>query len=410
MAKLFNLARMTVASAPGTGTISLGVAVQSFLTFALAGVNDQDIVRYAIEDGQNREIGYGLYSTSGLTLTRNVSQSTNSNSAISATASAQVFITAGKEDFLALPGAQGRLTLATATPVMTSTQSGKNTVFWTPYGGRSFPLYDGSSFNTYDYGAELSQLTTDNTKSPAAVANNSNYDIFGWLDSGTYRATRGPAWTSDTARGTGAATTELVLQNGIWLNKIAITNGPAASRGTYLGSVRSNGSALIDWIKPAYTNLASMTSGVLGVFNFWNRINVNEQGGDGHTAWSYLSTSWRQSNAANNTNSKISFLNPIPTAGEDAFVARLVQLCQQGTAEAAIGVGVNSTTVPSGKTGASQSGAGITEATAEYMGFGQFGWNTIYALEYGSAGSTAFLGQDGITATQAMSLSLGFRM
>lgn len=97
--KLFNLARMTTATT-GTGTITLGSAVSGFLTFALAGVSDGDTVTYAIKDGSNSEIGRGVYTASGTTLTRSVLKSTNSNSAISLSGSAEVFITAAAEDLV----------------------------------------------------------------------------------------------------------------------------------------------------------------------------------------------------------------------------------------------------------------------------------------------------------------------
>src|SRR5207302_1105083 len=125
--------------------------------------------------------------------------------------------------FVSLPiSPQGRLTLASGTPVMTSDQAAKTTVYYSPYVGQFVPIYDGTRFIATDTGGELSQATTDTTKSPAAVAANSNYDVFVWNDAGTVRATRGSAWTSDTARGTGAGTTELQRLNGIWTNKNAI--------------------------------------------------------------------------------------------------------------------------------------------------------------------------------------------
>lgn len=98
MAKLFDLARMTTATT-GTGTITLGSAATGFITFANAGVSNGDTVTYAIEDGANREIGRGVYTSSGTTLTRaTILRSTNSNAAISLSGTAQVFIAASAED------------------------------------------------------------------------------------------------------------------------------------------------------------------------------------------------------------------------------------------------------------------------------------------------------------------------
>ena len=97
-AKLFNLARMATATT-GTGTITLGAAVSGFLSFSAAGVQDGNTVTYAIQDGSNSEIGRGVYTSAGTTLTRSVLKSTNSNNAISLSGSAQVFITAAAEDF-----------------------------------------------------------------------------------------------------------------------------------------------------------------------------------------------------------------------------------------------------------------------------------------------------------------------
>src|ERR1700692_3582502 len=91
MAKLYNLARMTTATT-GTGMIMLGSAVSGYLTFALAGVANADIIDYAIKDGSNSENGTGTYTSSGTTLTRTVTKTANSNSAISLSGTAEVFI------------------------------------------------------------------------------------------------------------------------------------------------------------------------------------------------------------------------------------------------------------------------------------------------------------------------------
>lgn len=99
---LLNLARMSTATT-GAGTITLGSAVTGFLSFVAAGAVDGRTYRYAIRDGANSEIGYGVYTSSGTTFTRNVIKSTNSDNAISLSGSAEIFITAGAEDFIGGP-------------------------------------------------------------------------------------------------------------------------------------------------------------------------------------------------------------------------------------------------------------------------------------------------------------------
>jgi hypothetical protein len=97
--RLFNLAKMNTETT-GTGTITLTTAAAGFLSFAHSGVSNGEVVTYIIEEGANRELGYGTYSTSGITLTRNVLKSTNSDSAISLSGTATVGITAARENFL----------------------------------------------------------------------------------------------------------------------------------------------------------------------------------------------------------------------------------------------------------------------------------------------------------------------
>lgn len=103
---LRDLARMTVSSS-GTGTITLNAAVSGFLTFDLAGCSTAaagEVVRYAVSDTTQSEIAYGTYTSSALTLTRGSStngmKSTNSNSPINMSISAQVLITPQSRDFV----------------------------------------------------------------------------------------------------------------------------------------------------------------------------------------------------------------------------------------------------------------------------------------------------------------------
>lgn len=98
MVKLVNRAYVSTATT-GTGTITLGSPLAGQRSFADAGVSDGDVVRYIIEDGNNWEIGTGTYTASGTTLSRTVSESSNSDAAINLSGNAVVYISAVEADF-----------------------------------------------------------------------------------------------------------------------------------------------------------------------------------------------------------------------------------------------------------------------------------------------------------------------
>lgn len=97
MAQLYNLARMTTATTGG-GTITLAAPVNSFISFQQAGAQNGDEITYAIDNGNQREIGRGIYNAVAQTLTRNVLRSTNNNTPINLDGQAQVSIVAAAED------------------------------------------------------------------------------------------------------------------------------------------------------------------------------------------------------------------------------------------------------------------------------------------------------------------------
>lgn len=220
----------------------------------------------------------------------------------------------------------GRLTLTTAVPVTTSDVSAAGTVYYTPHRNNRIVLYDGSKWVWYTF-TERSQATTDATKSPAACANNSNYDVFVWDDAGTLRATRGPAWSTDTARGTGAGTTELELFEGRYVNKVAITNGPAARRGLYVGTVRTDGAAVVN------DTLAKRH-----VWNMYNRVERAAVVTEGTAGWNYATNAYQQANAS--TANQLDFVRGLD---EDSVRASVTSSWQSVNA-AATAIGLDSTT------------------------------------------------------------------
>ena len=106
---LANIARV-VSATTGTGTLTLGAAVTGFNTFADAGITNGQTVTYAIEDYTAgvvtaREVGEGVYTASGTTLTRGtVYSSTSGGAKINCSGTQQVFITVSKEDIDTLGG------------------------------------------------------------------------------------------------------------------------------------------------------------------------------------------------------------------------------------------------------------------------------------------------------------------
>jgi hypothetical protein len=103
---LHDMCRMTVSAAPGTGIITLGIAVvPGYQTFAAGGAVDGESFSYNISDFTSQgiltawEVGTGTYHAAGPTLARSPLFSSNGNSAINASALAQVWITALASDF-----------------------------------------------------------------------------------------------------------------------------------------------------------------------------------------------------------------------------------------------------------------------------------------------------------------------
>jgi hypothetical protein len=237
---------------------------------------------------------------------------------------------------------QGRLTLTSGTATPETDVAAATVLYYTPAVGRMCPLWSGTALVMTDTGGELSQLTTDTTKSPAAVGANLLYDVFVWGDNGTIRATRGPAWSSDTARGTGAGTTELdfATSPGTPLNKWAITNGPAAGRGTYVGTVRSDGNSQLNMTFG--TAAAGGGQAILHVWNAYNQAPVFAKESDSTANWTQTSNVIGPLNAS--TSNRISFVSGLAMNAIDVYISCHLNSAAVSGAKASIGFAMDSTT------------------------------------------------------------------
>ena len=300
-----------------------------------------------------------------------------------------------------MPG--GRLTLTTGVPVIAGDVAGATAAYYTPVISNVIPIWSGSAWNYLTFAGDLT-LTLNST----VVASGAIVDVFAIKHSGAIAIGTGPSWTSATpgagSRGTGAGTTQLVrTSNGPLTNAVAITlnNGVAAYAGvpagqaTYLGSLYGDSTAgqvscLLSWGQ----------SRKWGVWNAYNRRVITMQCGDSTASWGYGVAVWHPVNA-NTANSITTFTG----LAEEPLSLAYVQSYNVFSTNANTGLGVNSTTSPSGKQGtvwgSGTGGAIIGDATAAYTAPPSLGINTITALEITNSGSLNVYGTQAHTLLSA---------
>lgn len=269
---------------------------------------------------------------------------------------------------------QVRITLTSGTAVMTSDVAGATTVYVTPCGGNVVPIYDGTNFVNTSI-TELSQTTTDTTKSPAAVGASLIYDIYVWNDGGTIRATRGPARASDTTA------PSITYISGIAVNTSSITNGPAANRGTWVGCIRSNASSTID------IRFGSTASGGgqawFAIANAYNVTTSIYTVKDSTASW----TTAGGTTARSLNNSATNRISMLSTSGAAALTSVLTARIQATASNfASLSFALNSTTTPTSNV-VSAIGAYDMQLTNFYNIVPAIGWSYVQAIE--SASNTA---------------------
>lgn len=198
---------------------------------------------------------------------------------------------------------QGRVTLQTATPVMTTSQTAKGTLFYDCYAGNAVPYFDGTK-DTFDTisGCEVSDAMVS-AASAGQVVSGQVYDVF-WVHGGANRICvamsastgGGGGWASDTAgsntaRGTGYS--QLDRTRGYPTNTNAITNcfngatnygSVAAHQGTYLATFFATANGQTSWTYGSNATGGGQAAS-LYVWNAHNRVNVKTSVSDSATSW-----------------------------------------------------------------------------------------------------------------------------
>lgn len=198
---------------------------------------------------------------------------------------------------------QGRLTLLTGNPVMSTSQANKGTLFYDCSAGNAVPYFNGT-IDTFDTitGCEVSDVMVS-AASAGQVVSGQVYDVF-WAHGGANRICvamsastgGGGGWASDTAgsstaRGTGYSA--LDRTRGYHTNTNSITNcfngatnyGPvAAHQGTYLGTFFATANGQTSFVYGSNATGGGQAAS-LYVWNAYNRVDVKTSVSDSVTSW-----------------------------------------------------------------------------------------------------------------------------
>ena len=124
MGVLLNRVRVAT-STTGTGTVTLGAATAGYRTFAAGGATDGARYSYVIEDGTAWEVGEGVYTASGTTLTREL-EASSTGALLNLTGAASVFVSPLANDLSGFIPVARLQTLGGYPPFVTGSMAGAN--------------------------------------------------------------------------------------------------------------------------------------------------------------------------------------------------------------------------------------------------------------------------------------------
>lgn len=264
------------------------------------------------------------------------------------------------------------------------------------------PVSEADATGTTIYFGSLALPLDDDPLHSGFHQSGKNFDLFLIDDGGTDRLASGPAWVSDTDRGTGAGTTELEAVSGDLVNKVDIdarfgTDSVdvltvPAGEAIYLGSFRATGDG-----QTTDTRRQRL------LFNADNQVERPLFVYDGTSSWQYTTFAYRI--ARGNS------LNCVETLiGLSGSTVHLTAngVCSNSTSSPRafqVGIGLDSTTVPAADslTGYGSASNIAMGAQARYdacpgLGFHKFNW-----LEFGSGPDTqTWYGTTAISARTGM--------
>jgi hypothetical protein len=175
----------------------------------------------------------------------------------------------------------------------------------------------------------------------------------------------------------------LTRVDGFFVNQSAITNGPAAGMGTYVGTILTNASGACDW------NVGSAASGggraFFSVWNMYNRVDVSALVVDSAANWTYSTDAWRYANGS--SGNRVEFVVGNTDESFYATYACLISSNVSGLGQWTC-VGHNDTTTLKGSSGYNNLTSSLA-GVAVYSASPAIGRNIVMALERANSGGSA---------------------
>lgn len=236
--------------------------------------------------------------------------------------------------------AQGRLTVSSGTPVVTSNVSGATTIYYVPYNGRAITIYNGTNDINYDIGVSGINIALGSN-----WAANSAFDVFVYNNSGS-PALCTVAWTNTTTRATALdlATRGYYTNSGTPACRTgnASTITLSANQGTYLGSFYTNGSTgQVDYVLSGSGSGGAAVN--LGLWNYYNRVLTAASVTDNGVSYTYNSTTIRE--ARGSSNNQVNFMIGVVESGVNSINNISVTSGSGSGSVGNFGLGLNSTTL-----------------------------------------------------------------
>lgn len=271
-----------------------------------------------------------------------------------------------------------RLTLTSGTPLTEADVPNAVQVYVTPSDHDHIGIYSGTNWLTQQY-SELTVALDSDSGHTGYHQSGKNFDVFCAMSTGVVVAGTGPAWSSNTARGSGAGTTELEQFQGRLVNKNAITlrNGSTtytinARCATFIGSFRCTANGQTSDIATK-----RFVSSLIPASRPMERREAT-------TSWFYSTAVARQAN--NNTANQLEWLNCL--AGRTTRVDLLVTVFNSGATYRDVVVWLELDGNRVGNWSSRQTSSYYNDLTAQYRGCAGIGYHVMKWIEYGAGADT----------------------